>query len=52
MHFDDQSNFFVPSEFKGTELDFASGNDIALIGIDQDQNSRIDAFIAFNDEYR
>ncbi len=48
----DQSNFFVHSEYKDDKFDFASGNDIALIGIDQDQNSRLDAFIAFNQEKR
>ncbi len=52
MHIDDQSNFLIPSEYKGTIQDTVGGFDIALIRIDQDQNSRIDAFIAFNDEYR
>jgi hypothetical protein len=48
----DQSNFFVHSEFNDDKFDFASGNDIALIGIDQHQNWRLDAFIAFNQEER
>jgi len=48
----DQSNFFVHSEFKDDKYEFASGNDIALIGIDQNQNWRLDDFIAFNQAER
>ena len=49
----DQSNFFVNSDHQGIEIiDLASGNDIALIGIDQHQNWRLDDFIAFNQEER
>jgi hypothetical protein len=48
----DQSNFFVHSEFKGYDFDYASGNDIALIGLDQHQNWRLDDFIALNQEER
>ena len=47
-----QSNFFVHGDFNDDKFDFASGNDIALIGIDEHQNWRLDDFIAFNQEQR
>jgi hypothetical protein len=47
-----KSNFFIHSEYKDEAHDLESGNDIALIGIDQHQNWRLDAFIAFNQEER
>ncbi len=38
----------VHSKFKGGESDFASGNDLVLIGIESDHYGRLAEFISYN----